>query len=259
MNMGNTTFIGLILLGVIAFGIGFRMNNKSSSAADAHQAHGCCACSHASHQSHGGAGEVESDIKNYPFASNGSLSIDNTNGSIVIEKHDANTLIIESVKKARAEHLADIEIVISVDNGVCAIETLYKKPKISGSVDYVIKAPAGTIVHASTVNGSIATHGIHHVNADAVNGSIMSHGVEQVQMETVSGELSAAFSGAVAQSSLQSVNGTIHVSLPASYDGSVDIRSPLNGAVRSDFPLSSEHAAIHLETVNGSIAVTRSK
>ena len=168
-------------------------------------------------ESHAGAAEAESDIKSYPFASNGLLNIDNINGSIVIEKHDAETLIIESVKKARAEHLADIEIVISVDNGVAAIETLYKKPKTSGFVDYVIKAPASTMVDASNVNGSIATHGIRHVNADTVNGSIMAHGVEQVQMETVSGELSAAFSGTVAQSSLQSINGTIEVSLPASF------------------------------------------
>ena len=40
-------------------------------------------------------------------------------------------------------------------------------------------------------------------------------------------------------------------------DGAVAAKA-INGAVRSDFPRS-EHAALHLETVNGSIAVTKVK
>ena len=43
--------------------------------------------------------EMQEDMVEYPFLPTGSLKIDNTNGSMVIRTHDANTLIVESVKK----------------------------------------------------------------------------------------------------------------------------------------------------------------
>lgn len=249
--MKNTTVLGLIVLSTIAFGFGFRVCNKNTSMSSGHT---CCSCtSHSSTTT-----EAHKDIKDiteYPFAAHGSLNIDNTNGGIVIEKHDADTLIVESVKRAQAEHLADIEVVISVNNGVADIKTLYKKSNTNGFVSYAIKVPASTFVQASNVNGSILTGDIKHVAANTVNGSIIANDVERAELETVSGELTASFAGVVKPSSFQSINGNIEVSLPSSYKGSV-ATSTMNGAVYSDFPRA-QNADVSLETMNGSIRVTK--
>ncbi len=206
--------------------------------------------------------ETETSTTEYPFSANGTLNVNNTNGSITIEKHDADTLVIESVKTTHIGHLNDIEIKISVINDVATIETIEKNPHLKeicthgASVDYVIKVPANTIVRANNVNGSISSTGIKNITAHTVNGSIDTDNVEQAQLETISGEVSASFSGSVKESSLKSINGSVNVSLPASYQGSV-AASAINGAVHSDFPRAC-NAQVNLETTNGSIQAIRS-
>jgi hypothetical protein len=267
--MKKNTLLGLSLLGVLVMVVAVARKGIVKQAGHVHgagcthqHAHDAPVSSNNAVQSVHGMSETETSIVEYPFSASGTLNVANTNGSIVIEKHDANMLIIKSVKTTDIGHLNDIEIKISVVNGVANIETIEKNPHLreacahGASVDYVIKVPADTVVHAKNVNGSIASVGIKNVSAHTVNGSIDTDNVEQAQLQTVSGELSASFSGSVKQSSLKSINGSVNVSLPASYQGSV-ATSTMNGAVQSDFPRD-HNAHVHLQTMNGSIQATRS-
>lgn len=121
----------------------------------------------------------------------------------------------------------------------------------------VIAENLGRVVHADTVNGSVRVSTKAWAEASSVNGSI------EAAMGT------ADWSGRV---KIESVNGSIHLTLPNSFNSDVKFSS-VNGKLHTDFPMTVEGSMggrhvegrigsggreLVVETVNGSVELTRS-
>ena len=126
-----------------------------------------------------GMSEVEVKTCEYPFPANGILNVTNAgflvNGTIVIQEHDANTLVIQSVKRTRIGCLKTVEINISIVNGVATIETIGLVSTEPGVCDYpacvayTIKVPVNTMVQVINGNWVISSEGIETIIADDVH------------------------------------------------------------------------------------------
>jgi hypothetical protein len=143
-------------------------------------------------------------------------------------------------------------------------------------VDFTVLVPAGIKVLASTVNGEVEVSGTtRDVEASSVNGRVdaTSDG-GPVQASSVNGsvEVSMQQLNTAARLDYSSVNGSVHVTLPASLKADVEL-STVNGSVRSDFPISVQGSLeprhlrgtiggggipLRIDTVNGSIELRKS-
>lgn len=150
--------------------------------------------------------------KEYPINSNGTLEVENINGSIQIKTAwDQNTILLKAIKKASSEeYLQEMYIIDDNSNkNNVKIKTIYEHDKDNRSINFFLIVPTnisvnlhtnnGTIklrtvtgqidvstqngnieigdttntVHAATVNGSIAIDQAHgNINATTHNGNI---------------------------------------------------------------------------------------
>ena len=144
-------------------------------------------------------------------------------------------------------------------------------------VEFTVAVPAGVLVNAQTVNGSVAVEGAAApVQAGSVNGSIrVATSAGPVTASTVNGSIVARVDSFAAGGpmTLTSVNGSVTAELPEALDATVDMQT-VNGRVEADFPVTVTGAAsskrlrgtvgsggreIRLETVNGRVAVRKSR
>ena len=141
--------------------------------------------------------------------------------------------------------------------------------------DFTVQVPAGIKVLASTVNGDVEVSGTtRDVDASSVNGRVdaTSDG-GPVQASSVNGSVEASMQQLrdAARLDYSSVNGSVHVTLPADLKADIEL-STINGSVRSDFPISVEGSLepkhlrgtiggggipVRIDTVNGSIELRK--
>ena len=143
-------------------------------------------------------------------------------------------------------------------------------------VYFKVKLPKGVRVEVSTVNGSVDVTGARsQVRAESVNGEVnVTTSAGPVSASSVNGEVRVSMDkleGTDAMS-FSSVNGTVSLTLPASFDADLQM-STVNGRVRSDFPITLEGRIdprrmrgtigkggrqVKLSTVNGNIELRKS-
>ena len=144
------------------------------------------------------------------------------------------------------------------------------------TVRYTVHVPAGVNVRLVTVSGKIAAQNIDgNVKAETVNGDVVVSTINgTINAETVNGSIIASMaqlpdSGDV---QLQTVNGSITSVLPEGIGGAIDLENT-NGAITANYPHTASDSAgdkhhlrikldegarrVHLETVNGSVNLTR--
>jgi len=144
------------------------------------------------------------------------------------------------------------------------------------TVRYTVHVPAGVNVTLETVNGKVAAQNIGgNVKAETVNGDVVVSTTNgTINAETVNGSIIASMaqlpdSGDV---HLETVNGSITSLLPEGVGGAIDLENT-NGAITANYPHTGSDSAndkhhlrikldegarrVHLETVNGSVNLTR--
>jgi hypothetical protein len=143
------------------------------------------------------------------------------------------------------------------------------------TVEFTVRLPDGVKAGASTVNGSVDVSGAtEEVTASSVNGHVEAETRGgPVQARSVNGSVEAVMHAVTSATKLEysSVNGSVHVTLPADLKADVEL-STTNGSVRSDFPitifgsLEARHMrgtiggggiALRIDTVNGSIELRK--
>jgi DUF4097 and DUF4098 domain-containing protein YvlB len=207
------------------------------------------------------------------------VSLENVNGDVVIEAWNRDEVRVHAVKRAGSpELLAELEVKIDATSDHVDIDTHYPSTMRSGhgsSVEYMLTVPSTARLDSiDLVNGDLRMTGVEGgVEADSVNGTIRSEGVAgDVDLATVNGaiELDASTIGGGDELTLDSVNGSIEVILPASADASLDAET-VNGSIDNDLGIevrkgeyvgSSMHGTLasgagrlSIETVNGPISV----
>lgn len=222
------------------------------------------------------------------FLADGSVTIENVNGKIVLQTWDRDAYLIEGEKRTkREEDLARIEI--QEDRAPDHLNVKVKLPKkgggwfgggstIDGSVELVITVPASAHVKAlRTVNGGLEINGLTGpLRASTVNGGIAAHDLGgDAHISTVNGGVRVDFThlDAAANLEFETVNGSIRVGLPA--DAGARVKgSVVNGHIESDLPLTLQGAigkrslngtigdgaaSLSVSTVNGSIHLSATK
>ena len=223
---------------------------------------------------------TEKISQTHPLAADGSVVVENVNGSIEITGWDRPEVSLEAEKKGKTEEdLQRISVVIDARADRFAVKTVHEKiagliPRSNhGSVTYRLKVPTGArLEKIDTVNSRITVRGVTgHVNLDTVNGSIEASGLAAGgRFDTVNGSVDVSFDRVRAgdQIVLDSVNGSCRVSLPKDAAFAL-VADSVNGSIRCDFPITIEKsgrrhlrgkvgdgsASLKLDSVNGGLRI----
>jgi DUF4097 and DUF4098 domain-containing protein YvlB len=221
--------------------------------------------------------EVKQEFhKTVPLSANGSVSVDNINGSVEITGWNRNEVQIDAVKSASDQQKLD-DLTIEVNAGSSSVEIKTKYPEHMfnnnpGSVQYTLHVPQNArIDKINLVNGSLTAQKLTgEINANLVNGKIQaSYLTGEADLATVNGTIDVTYNSLkdVREIKLKSVNGSVNLTLPPSPNADVDA-SAVNGSITTDFPLTvkghlvgksmsgtlgSGGVHIELNNVNGSI------
>ena len=218
------------------------------------------------------------------FSPTGKITLDNTNGEVVVRTWDRNEILIEGEKSAKTdEELKLIELNMDLTESKAAIKVhlpkrggFFSGGNIRASVSFKITLPATAVIEKiDVVNASVDIKGIRgSVNAESVNGRIRAHDLGgNVRLGTVNGEIDAAVSTVAAgqKLSFHTVNGSILVVLPED-TGAEFHSSVVNGSIDCDFPvglrgkisgrnvsgkIGDGRASLEAESVNGSIRLKK--
>jgi len=225
---------------------------------------------------------TEKFSQTYPLAADGSIRLENTNGSVEIVAWDKAEVALEAEKSANNEEaLARLHLKIDATATRLKIKTEQEKSwkfwdTANAQVHYKLMVPAGvSLDKIDVVNSNIHVAGVKgSVNLDTVNGSIDAKDLAGPgEFETVNGSITVAYATLPAhpdEISLDTVNGSCTLKLPAgaSFRLAADT---VNGRVSCDFPITLEKSGKHdlrgtvasggpsvkLDSVNGSLSVAK--
>jgi DUF4097 and DUF4098 domain-containing protein YvlB len=226
--------------------------------------------------------------KTVPIAADGRLSVQNVNGAIEISGWDRPEVHVVAIKKARdRDELEEIEVEIIESGDHVKIRTHHGERRgwmglftnwfnnDKGEVRYEIRVPSTVeLDQVRTVNGSVYIRSTgDRINAEAVNGSLTLENVSgPLRLSTVNGTLKVHIvdMGKTGGISMNTVNGSVRLNLPADCDASFAVKS-VNGSIDTDFnsgrtsrfivgrsmraTLGSGEIPVDIKTVNGSVVI----
>jgi DUF4097 and DUF4098 domain-containing protein YvlB len=233
--------------------------------------------------------ETERFEQTYPLNANGRISVDNVNGSIVIESWDRNEVKVEAVKIANSrERLKEVEIKVDAKPDSLKIETEFGTWKdgnrswnCSGycrlEVQYKLMVPRTAMLNEiETVNGSVTISNMtNYTKASAVNGSVKATNLRgTAHIETVNGTSDVTFDRLDNSSriNLSTVNGRVNLIIPSDADATIKADT-VNGSISNEFnlpvrkgkyvgrdlygKLGDGSVKINLDSVNGGLSIKR--
>lgn len=210
----------------------------------------------------------------------GSIRINDTNGSITIKTWDRPEVSIQVEKRASTEdYLKEIEVAIDASPHDLSIRTTFPHHLLSwlwngggGSVNFTLLVPSTVNLHDITVvNGGVTIEGVGgSIEAHTVNGNVRVAGARgDTEVSTVNGSIRTEVTtlGAAGQLHLSTINGSIVALLAHDVNATVSA-STVNGGTSCELPIrlteeSSRHGlhgilgagggSISASTVNGSV------
>lgn len=227
----------------------------------------------------------------YELAHGSTVSLKNTNGSILVSSWAEDDVLVEATKviktlgRSRAEEaMRDLRIEVSRPSGDLEIRTRHPQSasgisgwlfgrQVTARVSYRVKVPHGTSVRATTVNGNVGIESIDgEIVVETTNGKILiTDAGGRAKVSTTNGSIRAEFAhlDAAGDMSFRTVNGSITVYVPKDLPCTVNA-STVHGAVSTEFAVLIKshgprgrkqlHADINgggrelsMRTVNGSI------
>lgn len=226
---------------------------------------------------------TEKFSQSYPLDANGSIHLENVNGSVEIIAWDKNEVALEAEKTAHNdEGLSRMHLKIESSSRRLTVKTEYERKwrfweSMNAQVHYKLMVPAGaTIDRIDVVNAGIRVSGMRgEVTLEAVNGGIDAEGLTgSGRFRTVNGSVRVTYAAMPAAGGivLKTVNGTCKLTLPpeAAFDLDTDT---VNGRITCDFPITLESSGkrelrgtvngggtrVKLDSVNGSLSVHHAK
>jgi len=181
--------------------------------------------------------------KTYTVAADGQLTIENTNGKIVVRPGTGTSIEILATRVAKAgtdeaakKLLDEMKIEESVTGSSVRVSSRGSRLNVGGGqyhVNYEVRAPAGIALNLSATNGTIdVSEWNGRVEMSATNGTLTGVSLKgQVEATTTNGKidvrLAALNEGGV---NLETTNGRVSVELPRDAKGRVLARVT-NGAI----------------------------
>lgn len=227
------------------------------------------------------------DTKDFHW--NGKLAADQTvtvktiNGEVQAEPSSGSE--VEVTAQASGQYAQQVKFEVRQDShGVTICETYPHHDSCSGNssnhnnndrtrISYKVRVPAANRFSGRSVNGGITAQNLdRQVTARTVNGTVKVSTKSWAEAESVNGSVEVTMGSANWTGTLriQSVNGSIHVGLPADANADIEVRST-NGSFHSDFPVETQSFMSHhvqgrvgsggrelkLDTVNGSVRLVK--
>jgi hypothetical protein len=222
------------------------------------------------------------------------LELSNINGPVVITQGNGRTAEIVVTKRVIKGDGSYVKAIMEEADGMIRVCTIYtnrdpdrKSCKGDNSntsrrgdnydeveMRYEVRVPAGVLVEAENVNGTITATGLDaEASLSTVNGGVIFTGNSARELQTVNGKVQGTFLRPSWTGTLEvsSVNGGVELTFPASFDG--ELRgTTVNGGVSSDFPVTIEGKwgpksftaqigrggrRLNVETVNGGISLKK--
>ena len=227
------------------------------------------------------------DTKDFHW--NGKLAADQTvtvktiNGEVQAEPSSGSE--VEVTAQASGQYAQQVKFEVRQDsNGVTICETYPHHDSCSGNssnnnnndrtrISYKVRVPAANRFSGQSVNGGITAQNLdRQVTAKTVNGAVKVSTKSWAEAMSVNGSLEVTMGSANWTGTLRiaSVNGSIHVGLPADANADIEVRS-VNGGFHSEFPVETQSFMSHhvqgrvgsggrelkLDTVNGSVRLVK--
>lgn len=208
----------------------------------------------------------------------GTFTIENTNGAVVLETWSESSVSIEADKVGPEGTLDDLHVDIQGEGSRVDVRTRYEHSgwgRHGGHVEYRIKVPETAHVEVETTNGAVRVSGTAGaLRAETTNGSIeVADAAGSVDASTTNGSIRATFRRSPDSGSqrFSTTNGAVTVTLPDGASGEFDA-STVNGGISTDFPLQVSgrtsgrrlrgrlgdgQARFELRTVNGGIRIAK--
>jgi hypothetical protein len=222
---------------------------------------------------------TEKFSQTYPFAADGSIRLENVNGSVEISIWEKPEAQLEAEKIAPDEDaLKRIRLHIDATPNRLSVKTEYEKSwgfwgNTRGEVRYKLSVPPGvTLEGISVVNADISVHGVTGpVDLQSVNGHITGHDLAAAaKISTVNGGIDVQFNKLPAggKITLSTTNGSCRIAVPPTASFVLSAETT-NGETRCAFPITLEKSTRHslhgqvgaggsdivLRSVNGSFTV----
>ena len=226
---------------------------------------------------------TEKFAQTYPLEANGTIHLENVNGSVEIVAWDKAEVSLEAEKVAREQEGLDrMHLKIESSPARLYVKTEMEKKwkfwdNMNAQVHYKLMVPAGvSLDKIDVVNAGIRVKGVKgSVKLASVNGTVEAEGLAgSGKFETVNGSIRVAYASLAGQPDihLETVNGGCTVKLPADAAFRLDTET-VNGGTHCDFPITLESSGKHelrgtvngggssvkLESVNGGLSVERAK
>ena len=219
------------------------------------------------------AGTLEQPFdKTYDVRPGALLSLDNTNGAVIIRAASDNRVHLHAVKHVESltssslkGALDELKINVTQPDGGLKIETKYPKQNdgflawLSGdhsnvSVTYTLDVPRASNLRIETVNGHIEVHEVTgELKLDTTNGHIeVARCRGSIDAETTNGaikaELLSVTSGHPIR--LETTNGHINLAVPRTLAASIDAATT-NGGISTELAVAT--TSTHRHTLRGTI------
>src|SRR5262249_53777897 len=123
-----------------------------------------------------GGDQTETLSRHLKLERNGSISLSNISGEIVVTAGSGDDVSMEAVKRARNRNeLSDVQVSIQEVGGRIDIKTDYPRNdrNVHVSVDYTLVVPSWAAMDVHSVSGNIRVTGVQGtVRADTVSGNL---------------------------------------------------------------------------------------
>ncbi|HEY7444219.1 MAG TPA: hypothetical protein VH701_17445 [Vicinamibacterales bacterium] len=224
---------------------------------------------------------VDESTRTYSIAPEGTIEIENRNGSIEVTSAEGPQLevVISRQAEARSDEAAQAllkQIEIQEEAGPSRVRLATTAPGDSSTrVNYTVRAPKSLSTLLKTENGRVVVTGMAGlVQAAGSNGPVVGKGLTgEVRANTINGPVRVELTSVGGDVSLATVNGPVHLALPATAKAHLSARS-LNGRVvtsgltlegldqksnrEMDARLNGGGPRVRLETTNGPIFIANS-
>jgi hypothetical protein len=220
-------------------------------------------------------------VRRVPLRSGGVFALSNVNGTVEVGAWEKEEVEIRARKLTRGNSadLSRVQIVVDSQPNEVSVRTIYPESEgIDVSVEYHVRVPARVVLRrVETINGSVSVRGVAGTGLlRSVNGNVeLLDGAGRFDARSTNGNMRIELRELPPGSpiSIETVNGSVVLALPANADAELDILS-MNGDFRSELPVMlrgklSSHDfrgrlgrggdAVKVRTVNGGIRVVEAR
>jgi len=161
-----------------------------------------------------GSEQTERFSRKLKLSRNGSVTVSNVSGDIIVNGGPGDEVSIEGVKRTHGSRgdLASVQIEVIEASGRIEVRTNHTGRNDHASVDYTITMPATASLEARSISGSLKVSGVQgSVRADTISGSIIASATPRLELvKSVSGEIGLTDAGSDTDLRVNSISGSVH-------------------------------------------------